>query len=60
MFIHYTDIDDDVRLLLPTTKVEFDCILEDSGPVAKHLKKIIPKRKRVGSWTIPYDRVDDH
>lgn len=47
VFIHYTDIDDEVRLLIPTTKVEFDCEFEESGPVARNVRKIIPKKKKV-------------
>lgn len=47
VFVHYSDIDDEVQLLQPTTKVEFECTFEDQGPVAHNVKKIIPKRNRV-------------
>jgi len=58
VFIHYTDIEDDVRLLLPTNRVEFDCVFDSNGPVAKRLKKVIPKRKQVGFGGEKADHVD--
>ena len=54
MFVHYTDIDDDVKLLLPSIRVDFDCYFDDNGPVAINVKKVIPKRKTVcgiDRWT---------
>lgn len=47
MFVHYSDIDDEVQLLRPTTKVDFECTFEEQGPVAHSVKKIIPKQRRV-------------
>ena len=47
MFVHYSDIDDEVQLLRPTTKVDFECTFEEQGPVAHSVKKMIPKQKRV-------------
>lgn len=47
MFVHYSDIDDEVQLLRPTTKVDFECTFEEQGPVAHSVKKIIPKHNRV-------------
>ena len=47
VFVHYSDIVDDIRILVPTSKVTFDCIFDDNGPVAKNIHKEIPKRKKV-------------
>ena len=47
VFVHYSDIVDDIRILVPTSKVTFDCIFDDNGPVAKNIHKEISKRKKV-------------
>ena len=47
VFAHYSDIVDDIRILVPTSKVTFDCIFDDNGPVAKNIHKEISKRKKV-------------
>ena len=54
VFVHYSDIDDEVKLLLPSNRVDFDCYFDDNGPVAINVKKIIPKRKSVGSFSVPH------
>ena len=47
VFVHYKDINDTVKFLIPTTKVIFDCVLEETGPVAKNVEKVIARRKQV-------------